>query len=72
MKEMAILTRGSCRETTRSIEALGLVGPNQGTSGIPVGSPGRERVVGHAGSGSWDFIRMASVEDAVPQGEGTE
>ena len=28
--------------------------------------------VGHAGSGSWDLNRMASVEDAVPQAEGTE
>ena len=37
-----------------------------------MGSPGRARVVGHAGSGSWDINRMASIEDAVPQAERTE
>ena len=42
MKEMATLTRGSCRETTRCTEVQGLAGPNQGTGGIPMGSPGRE------------------------------
>ena len=71
-KEMATLTRGSCRETTRSTEVQRLAGPNLGTGELTMGSPGRARVVGHAGSGSWDINRMASVEDAVPQAEGTE
>ena len=64
--EMATLTRGSCRETTRSTEVQRLAGPNLVTGELTMGSPGRARVVGHAGSGSWDINRMASVEDAVP------
>ena len=71
-KEMATLTRGSCRETTRSTEVQRLAGPNLGTGELTMGSPGRARLVGHAGSGSWDINRMASIEDAVPQAEGTE
>ena len=72
MKEMVTLTRGSCRETTRSTEVQEWAGPNLGTDGITTGSPGRARVVVHARSGSWVTNRMASIEDAVPEAEGTE
>ena len=64
-KEMATLTRESCRETTRSAEVQRLTGPNLGTDELTMGSPGRAQVVGHAGSGSWDINMMASLEDAV-------
>ena len=50
----------------------GLAGPNLGTGELTMGSTGRAQVVGHTGSGSWDINRMASVEDAVLQAEGTE
>ena len=67
-----LLTRGSCHETTPSTEVQRLAGPNLGTRELTMGSPGMAQVIGHAGSGSWDKNRMAFVEDAVPQAEGTE
>lgn len=74
MKEMATLTQGSGRETTRSTEVQGPAGQDPGTGEITMGSPSRTRVVGHARSGSWDLLSrrgMASVEDAVSKAQGT-
>ena len=49
-KEMANLTQGTCRETTRSTKVQRLADLNLDTGELTMGSPGRARVVGHAGS----------------------